>query len=134
MAKCKFYTNGVCYSPYTIKTFGEPSSEPIDPSYCLTERFKECRYYVENTSSSSGELEEILTHGALEFYPKIHLIPCDLSSNCPFYEVRVIDKDKRLCVARCLIFDRYLTKSSVKKCIDYWKNCPFYKVSSEITS
>ncbi len=135
MSRCKYYVNGICYSPYTVKTFGEPSSEPVDPAYCLTDRFKECRYYVEGPSSSAHELEETLTGGGvLEFYPKIHLIPCDLVSQCPFYETRVIDKEKSLCVARCTIFDKFLTKSSVKKCIDYWKECPFYKAGLEITT
>ena len=132
--RCKYYVNGVCYSPATIKTFGGPSVEPVDQRYCLTGQYRECKYYVEGTSGSSSELEEsIVGEKILEFYPKIHLIPCDMISQCPFYETKVIDEEKRLCVAKCTIFGKYLTKSSIRKCIEYWGECPFYKVGVEVT-
>jgi hypothetical protein len=135
MVKCKYYVNGICYSPYTIKTFGGPSAEPVDPSYCLTERYKECKYYVENSKNSTEELDEaLLDTNIMKFYPKIHLIPCDMTSQCPFFEVKVVDKEKGLCIAKCTIFDKYLTRSSVRKCIEYWKECPFYKIGLQVTA
>jgi len=130
-ARCKYYVNGVCYSPYTIKTFGEPSVEPVDPKMCLSPRYTECRYYAESSTSRVAELEESIVGEKIhDVYLKIHLIACESVSPCPFYEVKVVDEDRKLCIARCSVFDKYLTRSSVKKCIEYWNQCPFYKIGT----
>jgi len=135
MARCKYYIGGVCYSPATIKTFSEPSREPVNTEYCLTERFKECRYFIDAGTTSSDELYKAMgIEFSKDFYSAIHAIPCDMASSCPFYRLTPINEERNLCVAYCSIFEKYLTKSSIKKCIEDWNHCPFYKIGVEVTA
>jgi len=127
--RCKYYINGICYSSFTIKTFGEPSAEPVDPKVCLSNRFTECRYYAEGSAQSFEE--SIVGESIHDVYFKIHLITCELFSQCPFFETKVVDEEKKLCIARCIMFDKYLTRSAVKKCVEYWQQCPIYRSGVE---
>lgn len=136
MNKCKYFMNNICYSPYTAKTFGEPSSEPVNTNVCLTEAYRSCKYYVETSleSESSQLYEAIGLKTTVDFYPLIHLLTCDQNSECPFYKLVVIDEEKNTCVSQCTVSEKYLTRSSAKKCLVNWRECPFYKTGLEITS
>lgn len=136
MNKCRYFTNNICYSPYTVRTFGEPSSEPVNTSICLTEMYRDCKYYTETSleSESSQLYEAIGLKTTVDFYPLIHLLTCDQTSECPFYKLIVIDEEKHSCVSQCIVSDRYLTRASIKKCTVNWRDCPFYKIGLEITS
>ncbi|MEM0380470.1 MAG: hypothetical protein QXP71_03970 [Desulfurococcaceae archaeon] len=136
MTKCKYFMNNICYSPYAIKTFGEPSSEPVNNNFCLTDKHSECKYYVETSfEKESTELYEAIgLKTTVDFYTVIHIIPCDQTSNCPFYKLSVINEEKQYCISQCIVSDRYLTKTGIRKCISNWKDCPFYKIGLEITS
>jgi hypothetical protein len=66
------------------------------------------------------------------YYP-VHVIPCDLRSECPFFKVEKVDEDQ--CVAVCTAADRVLTRSNARKCASpAWRECPFYKIGVESTS
>jgi len=132
MIKCQYYLNGVCYSPVTIKTFGEPSGEPVDATICNSDRYKNCRFYVEQRSVMGENVEDIIESEVLEIYPKIHIIPCDTVSQCPFYQSHRVNQENNLCIARCVLFDKYITASNVKRCIDYWRDCPIYRYGLSI--
>lgn len=136
MGKCKYFTSGLCYSPHAIKTFGEPSGEPVDFSVCLSDRFRGCRYYAETSvSSDAPELYEAMgLRVSADYYLPVHAVACDQNSECPFYRVVVVDGEGGVCVSQCTISDRYLTKASVKKCVISWRDCPFYKVGLEVIS
>ncbi|WFO76254.1 hypothetical protein J4526_00325 [Desulfurococcaceae archaeon MEX13E-LK6-19] len=134
--KCPWYKEGLCYSPKTLREYGEPSSAPVTDSRCLTEKYTECPYYTEQRSSQQTQLD-IIEEGAvgvkekgLALYLRIHTIPPDMKSNCPFYEITSVrDQSGNIVyVAFCKFLDRYLTRSFVEKCIKYWKDCPYYKM------
>ncbi len=133
MAGCRYYSEGICYSPLTIKTYGKPSSEPVDPNICLTERYKECKYYVETGEDKEELFRSIGIGKAKDYYPPVHIVPCEYTSSCPFYKLVVFDEEKGLCAAYCEISERYIVKSSIKRCIENWRNCPFYKIGLEVT-
>ncbi|MGC9121879.1 MAG: hypothetical protein ACP5HP_02955 [Thermogladius sp.] len=62
-------------------------------------------------------------------YLSIHLVPCDAKSECPFYKLEKAEEDQ--CVAVCTVTDRVLTRSSARKCLTLWRECPFYKLGVE---
>ncbi|ABN69643.1 hypothetical protein Smar_0536 [Staphylothermus marinus F1] len=127
MPRCPYYLNGLCYSPKTIEKYGSPSSEPVNLGYCLSDNYNECSYY---TIKSSEELYKYMgIEESTNIYLPIHIIPCNYNSECPFFEVKQIEEN--VCVSRCTYLDKYITRSSVEKCIKYWDKCPFYKMASE---
>lgn len=128
-SKCRYFSNGFCHSPVVMKTFGDkPSREPVDPSKCMG-NFKSCRYYVEIHDALDMEKEV-----SRDYYPLVNYIYCYDSSECPFYGLKTVDKDNNLCVAYCSVSERYITKLSVKKCIEHWRDCPFYKLGLELVA
>ncbi len=131
-SKCPWYMNKVCYSPKTISEYGSPSPIPVSNGYCLSDNYRECPYYVE--SSEEGEKGEgFLKSLGIEvkegYYQPIHVIPCNTRSECPFFKLR---KENGICIAYCAATERYITKSKVWKCVELWKNCPFYKIGLEV--
>ncbi|MEM0355913.1 MAG: hypothetical protein QXO78_05135 [Desulfurococcaceae archaeon] len=128
-SKCRYYSNGYCSSPLAMRTFGDrPSREPVDLSKCMG-NFRECKYYVETQIVSELEMEF-----SRDYYPLVNYINCDNSSECPFYSLKTIDKENNICVAYCIVSEKYLTKLSIRKCIEYWRDCPFYKLGLELTA
>ncbi|OYT40549.1 MAG: hypothetical protein B6U89_01710 [Desulfurococcales archaeon ex4484_58] len=133
MVKCKYFNDGFCFSPVTYKTFGEPSKEPVDPKYCLTERYTECRYYSEEHGEKYEFYKYIGIDISKDYYLSIHLVSCENISQCPFYKIIPVDEERGVCVAYCEIFDRYIVRSAVKRCIENWRECPIYKFGQELT-
>ncbi len=135
MDKCPWYMNKVCYSPKTIEEFGSPSSVPVSNGYCLTSNYRECPYYVESAeaagkpSISSNFLKSLGIEVKEGFYKPIHKIPCNTKSPCPFFKVR---EENGTCVAYCTVTERYITTSKVWKCVELWRECPFYKIGLEV--
>jgi hypothetical protein len=128
MPKCPYYMNGLCYSPKTIERYGSPSSEPTKNGYCLSDNYRNCPYYADK--ESTDELYKFMGVEELSnIYLPIHVIPCSYNSECPFYEIKQVGEN--ICVARCVYLDKYLTRSSVEKCIKYWQKCPYYRMGSE---
>lgn len=127
MPRCQYYLNGLCYSPRTIEKYGNPSGEPADLGYCLSDNYTECPFYA----GRSGE--ELYKYMGVEetgkIYIPIHVIPCSNVSECPFYEIKQLDENA--CIAKCAFLDKHLTQSSVEKCIRYWDKCPFYRMGAE---
>lgn len=64
----------------------------------------------------------------LKVYAAIFGVPCDLSSQCPFFRVRKVDEG---CVAVCEFTDRVLSRANARKCVELWQECPFYKQGLE---
>lgn len=61
-----------------------------------------------------------------EVYLPIHVIQCNKKSNCPYYVLERLEREsEEVCMARCRVLERYLTRSFVKKCIEYWETCPY---------
>ncbi len=62
-----------------------------------------------------------------EVYLPIHALgTCNKESECPYYEVIRLEKEVEVvCIAKCNATSRYLTASATRKCIAYWKSCPF---------
>ncbi len=131
MAKCPWYINGMCYSEKTINEYNGPSPQPTHLGYCLSDNYRECPYYVEASSSEEELLESIEASIRERYYPPIHVIPCEYRSNCPYFQLKRIDKQRNLCVAKCRVTGQYIVRSKVVKCIEHWNNCPFYKIGIE---
>jgi len=131
MDKCKYYLDGLCYSPSAVRVFGNPSSEPVVSNICLSEKHVECKYYVEDSGG-----KEIYKSIGIEFsknyYPPVHVIACNMVSSCPYYRISRVSEEQEYCIAFCTLSERYITRSSVKKCIDYWRECPFYKIGAGV--
>ncbi len=129
MTKCPFYTNGMCYSKKTINRYGRPTDEVVNTNYCLTPNYVNCPFY------DKGSEDELYKYMGVDikrdFYPPIHIIPCNYISECPYYMIIKIGEDK--CVAMCRFFEKYITRSGVEKCIHLWRNCPYYKIGSGLT-
>lgn len=134
MTACPWYVNGVCYSPKTIQKYSKPSASPVSRLFCLSEnKYQNCPFYVKKDGEKETELFEAMGIATKKgFYPSIHVISCALRSDCPFY--KLVDVEEELCVAYCKVAEKYLTRSSTKKCIAYWKDCPFYKIGIELAS
>jgi hypothetical protein len=121
----------MCYSEKTISEYGVPHPAPTRLGYCMSDNYHECPYYVSH-DESGDELSETLGIALKErFYPPIHIIPCSLKSKCPFYVLKPINKDRTRCVALCKATNTYIVKSRVSKCIELWRDCPFYKINME---
>ncbi len=129
MARCPWYNNGLCYSEKTINEYGSPHPEPTRAGYCMSDNYRSCPYYVETGEHGVEEFVETLGVAVKEmYYPPIHVIPCSLKSECPFYTLKPFEKSHGLCVAMCRVTNTYIIKSKVSKCIDYWRDCPFYRI------
>lgn len=134
--KCPWYRENICYSPKTLREYGEPSSKPVVDSICSSSRYVECPYYSEQRSSEQSQLQllEETSIGAKEqglaLYLKVHTIPSDLKSDCPFYQIRTLSDQtgNTVAVAYCSFLERYLTRSAAEKCLKYWRDCPYYKI------
>ncbi|MEM0199225.1 MAG: hypothetical protein QW159_01335 [Desulfurococcaceae archaeon] len=61
-----------------------------------------------------------------EVYLPVHVLDsCNVVSECNYYEVVRIEKEHEVvCIAKCNAINRYLIRSSAKKCVDYWRTCP----------
>ncbi|WP_233418014.1 hypothetical protein [Desulfurococcus amylolyticus] len=66
-----------------------------------------------------------------EIYIPIHALPtCSLTDPCPNIELISFEKDgEKYCVAYCKVLERYLTRSTVRKCETLWRSCPFARMS-----
>jgi len=66
-----------------------------------------------------------------EIYTPIHaLTECEYPDPCPNIVFEKIESEMgEYCVAYCKVLERYLTRSSVRKCVTLWKLCPFAKMS-----
>ncbi len=129
MPQCPYYDGGLCYSPKTLREYGQPVSSIVDPEKCLTDSYRECPYFVEEKSGQAGieEAAEATAPGLKEMPPlylAIHVIPADTRSDCPYF--MLVKVKENAYVARCKATERYLTRSAVEKCVSSWKTCPFY--------
>lgn len=61
-----------------------------------------------------------------EVYLPVHtLSSCNEISECNYYEVVRLEKGHEVvCIAKCNVTGKYLTRSAAKKCIAYWQSCP----------
>lgn len=125
MPRCRFYDGKYCNSYLTIRTYGQPSVEPVNPNLCEGD-FTKCRFYTEGKGVSrvEGELPR-------DYYYSISVIDCSEASLCPFFDLTRVNHEENVCVAYCRASERYLTRSSVPKCINYWRTCPFFKIGTE---
>jgi len=130
--KCPWYNNGVCYSPKTLRKYGEPSEKPVS-NICLSPGFSSCEYYSEQKSEevSLETFEENvvgLKEKSYRLYLPVHTLPASIKSDCPFFETVSIRNEKgdTILVARCKSLRRFLTRSQALKCVNYWRECPFY--------
>lgn len=97
----------------------------MDPNVCLGD-FTKCRFYVEGKGDSRVEREL-----PRDYYYSISVIDCSESSLCPFFEHNRVNHEDNLCVAYCRASERYLTKSNVPKCVNYWRACPYFRTAIE---
>jgi hypothetical protein len=129
MARCPWFRDGKCYSPKTINEYGVPSPLPTSKGYCNSPDYRRCPYYVEGEEHEESLMESLGLDIKEGFYIPIHKIPCNTASKCPFFKTVQYGT---FCAAKCLVTGKFITRSNVKKCIENWKDCPFYKIGLEM--
>jgi hypothetical protein len=116
---CPFYTNGLCYNPSVVSTYGRPSSAVVKQEVCNTKSYRECDYFADPPDQEVPK----------EVYPIIHKIACTVYSECPNFLVRRFGEED--CVAYCKAVEKYIPRNSVAKCVELWKNCPYLSLTGE---
>jgi len=59
-------------------------------------------------------------------FEPIYMLSYKPSSGCEFFEVL---ENNGNYYARCKVIDSLITKSKVNKCENYWKDCPYRRLS-----